>query len=154
MTWLTRYRIAHYNYYCREYPSVVKDGHYSYPKTPNIKNEKGMVELIKNFINWDGGNVKDNRRSSGVLVDEAQRQDSGNIVTVKKFKHTGVRAGGADVDGTLKNGKGCQWEIKMPGDQPRESQLKEQERARKSNAIYEFVYGPDHFFELYDNLSV
>jgi hypothetical protein len=153
MTWRDRYQQAHYHYQCREYPSVINDGHYTPPKMPNIKTEKGMVALIKNFINWDGGNVKDNRRSSGVIVDQPERQDSGNIITVKKFKHTGVRPGGADVDGTLKNGVGCQWEIKMPGDHPRESQLREQERARRSKAVYEFIYSPDEFFTIYDSLT-
>lgn len=152
LDWLVRYNALHYKYTLSYAPSVIKDGHYNPPPRPNILKEKGLAKFIRNFIYWDGGNANDMRHIGGAIVDEKEKQESGVVLTVKKFKFTGTKHGIADIISTLKNGRAASWEIKIGKDRPRDSQLKEQERERRSG-IYEFVYSVEEFLEFYDKYS-
>lgn len=153
MTWLSRYNTAHEAWFKTEYPNAYKDGHYLPPKKPKVETEKGLKDFIINFIKWSGGRATDLRKVHGVMVNESEQQASGTVLIVKKFKHTGVKKGVADVDSTI-NGRACKWEIKIGRDRPREEQLKEQSAERRAGGIYEFVSTPEEFLQHFDLLNI
>lgn len=151
MTWKERYLSTHEQWFKQEYPSTYKDGHYLAPKLPDVNTEKGLKDFIVNFIKWSGWIAYDMRRASGVMTNEAERQESGTVLIVKKFKHTGVKKGLSDVDSIIK-GRACKWEIKIRSDRPSDAQEDRQEETRKAGGVYEFVKTPEEFLHHYDKI--
>jgi hypothetical protein len=150
-TWQQRYNAARYRWFCEHRPNVVKDGHY-YNKKINPAKEKDLAEFIITIIRADGYRANDMRKSAGLLTKEAERQESGTILIVKKFKKTGVKKGLADVSSTIK-GRSYQWEIKIGRDRPSEHQLERQREERQAGGSYEFVHTPEEFLDHYDRIT-
>lgn len=154
MTAKERYCQAHYNYQCRVYPSVVKDGHYTPPKYPKILTSNGMMTYISNLLNWLGHRCT-RINVSGRLIEAPQKQASGVSLMTKKYMHSSTRKGTADLSSTIKiNGVGrsVMWEIKAGNDRPSENQLEEQKREQEAGGEYFFVHSIEDFLTIYDGL--
>lgn len=89
----------------------------------------------------------------GQLVDAQEKQDSGAIITVKKFRTSSTRKGTADISATI-GGRACMLEIKYGKDRPSPAQIKEQAKERRAGGIYEFISTPQDFFDFYDKIKL
>lgn len=148
--WKARYQAAHRQHYEREFPSVVKDGHYTGPVIPPVYTANGLTAFIVNFLNWSLHNaVRIN--VSGRLINKLTKEPSGKIFLDKKMIKSSTRKGQADIRSTIL-GKSVQWEIKVGKDRPSEKQIEEQRRERRAGGEYFFVHDPNEFFTLYDSL--
>lgn len=150
--WKERYLAVHKEWFKKEYPETYKDGHYLTPKSIDVIEEKGLKDFIVNFINWSGGWATDMRKISGTMVKEAEQQESGTVLLVKKFKHTGVKKGLADVD-SIVHGRACKWEVKIGTDRPSKNQLDRQQETRDAGGVYEFIHSPEEFLFFYDKIN-
>lgn len=150
MTPRLRYQQAHYKYQCQEYPSVIRDNHYTPPKYPNTRKANGLTQFVINYLLWKGHRAT-RISSAGRLIDAPQKQQSGISLMTKKFIPGPTRKGSADVSATIR-GRSVMIEIKVGRDRPSEHQLREQELERKAGGVYEFISTPEEFFNLYDSL--
>lgn len=149
MTHIARYLQAHRKWCEREFPNVVKDGHYLSPKLPDTKTANGLTRFIIDFINWSG--YRANRANVvGVRISKTTKTESGASFTDTYTRKTGNK-GQADVDSTIK-GRSCQFEVKIGRDAPRTDQIKRQIKERNAGGLYEFVHTPDEFLKIYDGI--
>lgn len=145
-----RYNDAHYLYACEQYPSVVRDGHYTLPIFPKVHTSNGLTTYIINYLTWLGCRAT-RINAMGRLVDKAEKQPSGVILTTKKYLPSTTRKGAADISSTIK-GKSVMWEVKTGKDKPSEAQLLEQRRERRAGGEYFFVHSVNEFLTLLDTI--
>lgn len=145
-----RYQQAHENFFKQEYPQAYASNHYSPPVYPKTNTSNGLTQYIVKFLNWSGHRAT-RINVSGRLIEGAEKQASGTVLTVKKWLPSSTRKGTADISATIR-GRSVMIEIKTGKDVPSENQLKEQERERRSGGIYEFIHTVEEFFVLYDSL--
>lgn len=150
MTPRERYNSAHKHNFQRAYPQAYAAGYYSPPPYPKVKTANGLTKFITNFLMWNEHRAT-RISSAGRMVDAAERQPSGTVLTVKKYIPGPTRRGSADISATIK-GRSVMLEIKIGKDRASQYQLDEQARERKSGGVYEFISTPEAFFELYDKL--
>lgn len=150
MTWKQRYLESYKSFQLKEYPSATKDFGWLNPKYPDIRTSNGLTRMILYFLKWEGWRAT-RVNTQGRLIDKIERQESGTELIVKGWIPTTTRRGTADISATIK-GRSCMFEIKAGRDKPREHQLREQEIERQAGGVYEFIYTPEEFFELYDKL--
>jgi hypothetical protein len=148
--WKTLYRQAYKVFYEREYPLATKDHGIPDVKFPKVATSNGLQRMIINFLNWKGHRAS-RINVQGKLVQQAERQASGTVLTVKKFVSSTTRRGTADVSATI-NGKSVMLEVKIGKDKPSEAQILEQARERRAGGIYEFVKTPEDFLQLYQSI--
>jgi hypothetical protein len=149
MNYKERYLSAHTQWFKRTYPMAFKDGHYTMPTIPKIKNANGLTKFILNFIKYDG--YRATRVSSAGRYIEAKNEQGHKIAGGGMFIPSTTRRGAADLSCTIK-GRSVMIEIKIGNDKPSEYQLREQQLERVSGGIYEFISTPEEFFELYDKI--
>ena len=150
MTFKQRYQSAHEQWFKIQYPNAYKDGYYLEPKMPKVDSANGLTTFICNYLSWVGYRAT-RINVMGRLVDGVEKQPSGAKIGVKKWLPSSTRKGTADISATIK-GRSVMIEIKVGRDKPRPDQLKEQERERRAQGIYEFINSPDEFFILYDKI--
>lgn len=150
MTWKQRYKEAYESWQLKAYPASSKDFGTLPVKFPKVETSNGLTNFVMNFIKWNGWRST-RINVSGRLIEQPEKQESGVILGTKKWMHSMTRKGTADISATIK-GRSVMIEIKVGKDKPREHQLLEQERERAAGGIYEFVYTPDEFIELYDRI--
>lgn len=156
MTPRLRYQQAHYKYQCQEYPSVIRDNHYTPPKYPNTRKANGLTQFVINYLLWKGHRAT-GISSAGRLIDAQQKQQSGISLITKKFIPGRTRKGSADVSSTIKIGPygvSVMWEIKVAKDKASEHQLREQALEQAAGGFYFFTHTPEEFFFQYDSLFV
>lgn len=146
--WKRRYDIAYRKHQSKEYPASVATYGYLSSKYPKVSTSNGLTRFIIDFLKFEGWRAT-RINTMGRLVDKVVKTESGASFTDKTYIHSSTRKGTADVSATIK-GRSVMIEIKVGRDKPRESQLAEQERERAAGGIYEFIYTPDEFLELYD----
>jgi hypothetical protein len=154
MTYRDRYRQAYLAYTARETPTFyeMSGGDNMKVTIPNVGKSNGLTKFITNYLTWQGHRAT-RINSTGRLIDGQQRQESGAILTVKKWIPGTTRRGTADVSSTIR-GRSVMFEVKVGRDRPSEYQLKEQELERKAGGEYFFTHDPDEFFAQYDSLFV
>lgn len=148
--WKLRYKTAYEAYQLKTYPSSSKDFGTLQVKWPDITKSNGLTNMILNYLKWNGWRAT-RVNTMGRLIDAPEKQESGISLITKKYIHSSTRKGTADISATIK-GRSVMIEVKVGRDKPRESQLEEQERERLAGGIYEFIYTPDGFLELYDKI--
>ena len=148
MTWRDRYQHQHEQWFATQYQSAYRDGHYSPPVYPKVATANGLTRMIINFLSWSGWRAT-RISSTGRLIDGLQRQQSGVVLTTKKWIPGQTRRGTADISATIK-GRSVMFEVKVGKDRPSEYQMAEQAKERTAGGIYEFIHTPDEFFSLYD----
>lgn len=119
---------------------------------PKVNTSNGLTNAICNYINWNGG-IGNRINVSGRLVDGAETQASGVVISKKKWIKASTAKGTADIDATFANGVNAKIEIKVGKDKPRPEQIKMQDRVRKVGGIYEFIGTMEQFYELYDRVT-
>ena len=150
MNWKLRYKTAYEYWQLKAYPASSKDFGVLPVKYPDVTKSNGLTTFVMNFIKWNG--YRSTRINvSGRLIEQPEKQKSGVILGTKKWMRSTTRKGTADISATIL-GKSVMLEIKCGYDKPREAQLEEQARERSAGGIYEFIYNPDQFLELYDKL--
>lgn len=148
MTPRDRYNEAHRLNFQREYPAAWKDGHYSPPKMPDTTTANGLTTFIINMINWSG--YRSTRVNvQGRLIEKAERQASGAVLSTKKFIKSTTRRGSADVSSTIK-GRSVMFEVKVGRDRPSPQQIAEQARERRAGGEYFFTHTPEEFISQFD----
>lgn len=150
VNWKERYKTAYDKFQYKNYPSSSKDFGTLPPKFPDITTSNGLTKFIVDFLKFEGWRAT-RINVSGRLIEQPEKQPSGVILGTKKWMHSSTRKGTADVSATIK-GRSVMIEVKVGKDKPREAQLEEQARERAAGGIYEFVYTPDEFLELYDKI--
>ncbi len=150
MTVLQRYQQAHERWFKQAYPSAYSSGHYCQPIKPDTRKANGLTRFIINFLQYEGWRAT-RISSTGRLIDGLQRQQSGVVLTTKKWIPGQTRRGTADISATIK-GRAVMLEIKVGRDRASEYQLAEQARERAAGGCYEFIHSPEEFFVIYDKL--
>ncbi len=102
--------------------------------------------MIHNFLDWEGFRVTRVNTQGQHMMEKYK----GKIVS-HGYRPSQTRRGTADLSATIR-GRSVMMEIKAGRDRPSEHQLREQEIERRAGGIYEFIYTPDDFFNLYDKL--
>src|SRR6188768_292887 len=141
--WKNRYVAAHHEWSKGEYPTAYANGFWTPPVFPKVDTSAGLTNAVIKFIIWSGYNA-DRTNTQGRLVDAPQKQDSGNVLTVKKYIKSANRRGTADIGATIK-GRSVKIEIKVGKDKPSQYQQDEQVRERKAGGVYEFIKTMDEF---------
>ncbi len=151
MTWREQYSAAHKQFQRANYPTTVKDFGCLKTTFPDVTKANGLTRAIINFLTYEGWRAT-RINSQGQLVKGAERQPSGNILTVRQWRPGSTRKGTADISATI-NGRSVMFEVKIGKDKPSEYQLAEQARERKAGGIYEFIHTIEEFFQWY-NMNV
>ncbi len=151
MTWRDQYSSAHQRFQRKNYPTATRDFGCVPTSFPDVTKANGLTRAIINYLTWSGWRAT-RINSQGQLIKAAERQESGNIITVNKWRPGSTRKGTADISATI-NGRSVMLEIKTGRDKPSEYQLAEQGRERKAGGVYEFIYSIEQFFEWY-NMNV
>ncbi len=151
MDWKKQYSAAHRRYQEQEYPTATRDFGCVPTSFPDTQKANGLTRAIINYLTWEGHRAT-RINSQGQLVKGQERQESGNIITVNKWRPGSTRRGSADISATI-NGRSVMLEVKTGRDKPSEYQLAEQARERKAGGIYEFIHTIEEFFEWY-NMNV
>jgi Holliday junction resolvase len=147
MDWKKQYSAAHQRFQRANYPSATKDFGCVPTSFPDVRKANGLTRAIINYLTWEGWRAT-RINSQGQLVKGAERQESGNILTVRQWRPGSTRKGTADISATI-NGRSCMFEVKTGRDKPSEYQLAEQARERKAGGIYEFIHTIEEFFQWY-----
>jgi hypothetical protein len=151
MTHKERYNDAHLEWFKKRYPAAYKNELYTPPVMPKIKTANGLTRYIVNILFWLPHTNGTRVASTGRLIDAQEKQQSGTILTVKKFIPGTTRKGTADVTATIK-GRSVKWEVKIGKDRPSEFQLREQEMEQQAGGYYFFVHTPEEFWQQYDEV--
>jgi hypothetical protein len=151
MTPRQRYNDAHYKYQCIHYPAVIKDGHYTPPVYPKTSTANGLTKFCLNFITWSGYYA--NRiNTMGRLIDAPEKQESGIVLTGKKWMHSTTKRGTADLHCIIK-GRHVSIEIKIGTDRMSDHQKDEQARITAAGGTYIVVKTAEDFLDWYDNFT-
>ena len=124
-------------WYAANRPNAVACNLVPVVKFPKVETANGLTTFIENYIIWDG--YRATRISS-----------SGRVVGGKYIKGR-TRKGAADLSATI-NGRSAMFEVKVGKDKPSEYQLREQQMERAACGIYEFIYTPEQFIEVYNKI--
>lgn len=148
MTWREQYQQAHRNFQEANYPTATRDFGCVPTSFPDVSKANGLTRAIINYLTWQGHRAT-RINSQGQLVKGAERQPSGNILTVRQWRPGSTRRGTADISATI-NGRSVMLEVKTCKDKPSSYQLAEQQRERKAGGIYEFIHTIEEFFTWYE----
>jgi hypothetical protein len=149
--WKERYCNAHEEMSKIKYAQGYADGYYSAPIIPKIKTANGLTRYIVNILFWLPHTNGTRVASTGRLIDAQEKQQSGTILTVKKFIPGTTRKGTADITATIK-GRSVKWEVKVGKDRPSKYQLREQQMEQQAGGYYFFVHTPEEFWQQYDEV--
>ncbi len=146
--WKLQYQAAHRAFQERTYPTTFRDFGWLATTFPKVATANGLTRAIINYLTWEGWRAT-RINSQGQLVKGAERQESGNILTVRQWRPGSTRKGTADISATI-NGRSVMFEVKVGKDKPSSYQLAEQARERKAGGIYEFIHTIEEFFTWYN----
>lgn len=139
MTPKERYFAAHRLYYETNFPSVVKDGHYTPPVYPKVETTAGIEKYCTNMINWHGGNMT-STKSIGMKKDKKVKAESGDGYFMERRVVRSTRKGKADLGGGI---RGYQLEIEIKNkytkDTMKPHQWKEKSRIERGGGMYWIV---------------
>lgn len=135
-----RYNAAHLQYMKEECPAVIKDGHYSLPKFPDVRRSGGLQVFIGNYLDWTGG--------YGNRINTTGRQIKDKQGRTKWITGT-TKNGTGDTLGFVQ-GHGVFFEVKIAADTPSDNQLKQQAKVTRAGGKYYFTHSVEEFFEQYD----
>lgn len=150
MMWKDKYRDAHKLHQAKATPNAVKSFGYVNTIFPKVQTSNGLTTAILSFLNWSGHRAT-RINVAGRLIEKAERQESGTVLTTRKYLPSTTRRGTADISSTIR-GKSVMFEIKIGYDAPSEHQLREQKREEDAGGKYYFIHSIDEFFEVYDNM--
>ena len=145
-----RYRLAYEAYNAAKFPEAIKAGGQLKCKYPDTRKANGLTNFIVNYITWIGYRAT-RINSTGRVIDAPQKQQSGTVLTVKKWIPGTTRKGTADVSATIK-GRSAMFEVKVGRDKPSIYQLAEQQREQLAGGIYEFIHDTTEFFAVLDKV--
>lgn len=158
-----RYNQAHYDYQCRMFPSVVKDGHYTPPVFPKLHTDKGFKDFIANFLKWSGhfANITHNKGWAKEKTAPKYNLLTGTVQQVltgkKQWNFSSGTNGMQDVDANLKHPNhkfGIPWKIecKTPNDWTKDNQIEYGDMVMQTGAIWSVVKSAEDFFAQYDKI--
>jgi hypothetical protein len=151
MDWKKHYSFAHQRFQRENYPNASATFGCVPTSFPDVTKANGLTRAIINYLTWQGHRAT-RINSQGQLIKAAERQASGNILTVRQWRPGSTRKGTADISATI-NGRSVMFEVKIGKDKPSSYQLAEQARERKAGGIYEFIHTIEEFFQWY-NMNV
>lgn len=143
-----RYQREHEANFKQEYPSAYAAGHYTMRPYPDVRKSNGLTTAIINYLTWKG--YYGNRvNTMGRLIDGKERQESGTVLTVKKWVHSATKKGTADIHCIIR-GQHVSIEIKIGADRQSDNQHKEQARIERAGGVYIVVKTISDFFDWLD----
>lgn len=140
---ITRYLIAHVEWFKRTLPVSYKDGHYVPPKVPDTRTSNGLQRFIVNYLDWTG--------NYGNRISTTGRQIKDKHGQTKWIKGQ-TKTGTGDVGGIVR-GRSVTFEVKVNRDTPSDKQLARQSQIRAAGGEYFFTHSPEEFFVQYDSLT-
>lgn len=150
MTWKDIYQSAHRRYQELTYPTATKDfGHIS-TQYPGVTKANGLTRAIINHLTWSG-HYANRVSSAGRLAPGLERQQSGTVLTVKKFIPSTTKKGTADIHAII-NGRHISIEVKIGKDTQSGHQVKEQSRIEQAGGVYLIIKTIEQWFEEYEKL--
>lgn len=148
ITHKARYLKAHADNFALQYPMAFKDHGLPGVVIPDTRKSNGLTQFVINFITWSGGYA--NRiNTMGRLLPGKEKQESGVVLTVKKFIRSSTMKGTADIHAVLL-GRHISIEIKIGQDRMSGAQCKERIRIESAGGIYIMVKNTGDFFDWYD----
>src|SRR4249919_787681 len=103
MNWREQYQQVHQRFQRANYPTATKDFGCVPTSFPDVRKANGLTRAIINYLTWKGHRAT-RINSQGQLVKGAERQPSGNILTVRQWRPGTTRRGTADISATI-NGR-------------------------------------------------
>lgn len=135
----------------REYPHAWKDGHYFEPDIPDVTKANGLTNFITKYLTFIG--AYGNRiNTMGRLIDGMERQESGAVLSVKKWLPSTTKTGTGDIHAVWQ-GKHISIEVKIGRDKLRPEQIKEKARIERAGGLYWVVKTAEDFFKYFDAMS-
>lgn len=140
---ISRYLIAHLEWFKRTLPVNYRDGHYTPPKVPDTRTANGLTRFVVNYLDWTG-NYGNRIATTGRQIKDKHGQT--------KWIKGQTKTGTGDV-GAIVRGRAITWEIKIGRDTPSDKQLTRQSQIRAAGGEYFFCHSPEGFFVQFDSLS-
>lgn len=138
---IERYEQAHKEWFSKQFPHCMKDGHYIESIWPDVGLTNGLTTFVQNFIEWSGGDANPLNVMGRKVKD--------------RWIPSSTKKGTEDLDVTWR-GKKIAIEIKNAAtkDKISPAQLKRKAKLESCGAIYLVVTGVENFFEQWDKVSV
>ncbi len=155
MTARERYTELHKLDFQTKYPTAYKDGHYSAPKFPNIKETNGITTFIINFINWSGGLAERTGMEGRVIRKKGFKTQDGRVCEDKMIRVKNSGKGRSDIS-VLWQSKTMRIEVKNANtkDKLSEKQREYGAKVTKAGGLYFIADSVDSFLAFWDKTVI
>jgi hypothetical protein len=154
-----RYAAAHRLWHERDFPAVIKDGHYTgvIKDMPDVNTSNGLQRFIVNYVDWIGGLGNRINVMGRTIGKEYNTTESGMVYDSRKQIGSSTKTGTADTDLQIPHAKHyfgihVYAEIKIGKDIQGTAQYRFMNKANAAAGIYVIIRNVDQWFDFYDKL--